>query len=83
MSFLADAANEDKAMKDLEDYIQGKKKTPVPTYFVAPANSSGDGFLRALSDPDSKADIHSLGKAGLEQLQGLNIAFLGQEFSQV
>lgn len=70
-------------MTELQEYITGNKAVPVPTYFISSAESNDSAILKALSSPDCQADIHCLGRAGLEKVKDLSISFLGEGFSKV
>ena len=73
--FLAETSDES-GIAELKDYVSGAKQVPVPTYFLCGGGRGAELALPALEDPESKADIHHLGKAGLRTVQGLSVAFL-------
>ncbi len=79
----AGTPEEQQALEELKEYISGKKRVPVPTYYVLSNESKDNAILKALNTPDCKADIQCLGTAGIEKVKDLSVAFLGQNFSQV
>lgn len=77
------AGSAEKALNEIKEYTSGKRTVPVPTYFAASEGTQSDAVLGAILSPDSCADIHCLGNAGLQSVSGVNIAYLGPEHSQV
>lgn len=73
----------DKSFTELDKYLSGVKPVSVPTYFVGARGPSAQRFLDALDSPENKADIHYLGKSGMQVIKGLSIAFLDTSADQV
>lgn len=60
---------------ELLPYIKGDKKAPLPTYFIG---GYGAGSQQALASLEAapECDIVHLGRAGVAQLKGLQVAYL-------
>lgn len=66
---------------DLQPYLSGSGKAPIPTYFIGSYGSGSTQAMQALSNATG-GNLHYLGRAGLKTLTGLNIAFLDGTFDQ-
>lgn len=76
-------ADQEKVYRELKEYTSGRKKVPVPTYFTGGTKSCSPGLQEALDSSDNQADIHCLGTAGLQKVNGVLVAFLQQEYEKV
>ena len=66
-----DASEED---TELADYVTGAKEVPLPTYFIGSFGQGAERAIESLSDAD--APVRYLGRSGIKQLHGLNVAYL-------
>ena len=66
---------------DLQPYLSGSSKAPIPTYFIGSYGTGSTQAMQALSNATNN-NLHYLGRAGLKTLTGLNIAFLDGTFDQ-
>jgi lariat debranching enzyme len=61
-------------------YLTGEKKAPLPTYFIGGWGLGAQQALEAL--PAARdSNIHYLGRAGVREVAGLNVAFLDGTYS--
>ena len=75
------SSNTGEAGDEVLEYITGVKAVPVPTYFIGATGLGADRAMEALKLAKSTASsdtpgLQYLGRSGLVNLKGLNIAFL-------
>ncbi|KAH7619036.1 hypothetical protein Ndes2526B_g05985 [Nannochloris sp. 'desiccata'] len=74
-SFNAEGADDADYVGELLPYINGEKTVPVPTYFIGGFGLGSSKALAALATTPN-CNIKYLGRAGVAQIHGLQIAFL-------
>ncbi|CAL8469438.1 g8979 [Coccomyxa elongata] len=75
--FFADAESSGDTVEEdteLADYVTGAKEVPLPTYFIGSFGRGAAHAIESLSDAD--ASVRYLGRSGIKQLHGLNLAYL-------
>ncbi|MBT3304096.1 hypothetical protein HN592_01470 [Candidatus Woesearchaeota archaeon] len=69
-------------IKDFPDYFSGKKRIPLPTYFIG-GNHESWGFLENFnSDNEVTPNLNYFGRVGLININGLHIAGVSGIFSK-
>ena len=80
MLYAGTGPEEDDATKD---YICGPDKDfPMPLYFIGGFGHGSQTNLSLLANQSSVNNIHYLGRAGVRQIHGLNVAFLDGTYNK-
>lgn len=62
---------------DVAEYLSGRAKAPLPTYFLGGSDFNGLTWLKAIGSSGVFCDnMEFLGNAGLRELHGLSVAFV-------
>ncbi|KAI8475170.1 MAG: CwfJ C-terminus 1-domain-containing protein-like protein [Monoraphidium minutum] len=61
---------------DMLPYLTGEAQPPVPTYFIGAYGRGSGAGMAALAAAGDKCGLKYLGRAGVVEVKGLNLAFL-------
>ena len=67
----------EEANVDIADYISGKVKAPVPTYFICGGDQNTSTWLQAMGGSSQLCDnVEYLGGTGVRTLHGIKVGFV-------